>query len=144
MGSGGPSAADQAALGHILTPEEKAAKELATQRGSVIANKADPAPNAAPVNMAPPAAAPFGSGRAQDTAPMKVLAPTPANPIPVSKATATSILIQMGLRGVTPPSSAMTSTAALRSWATKELAHQAAKLKLAQARGAGTAKKAGV
>ena len=100
-------------LAHIQTPQEVQAQALGTQRGAVTATKADP---------------------------IVVLPPTPANPVPVSKATATSIMLQMGLRGVTPPTAAMKSTSALRSWATAELAKQ----KLAQARGALTAKKAGV
>ena len=135
LGTGGPAGG----LAHILTPQEQQAQDLGNQRGAATAAKADPVP-VAPVNLAPPAAAPFGSGRAQDTAPMKVLPPTPANPVPVSKATATSIMLQMGLKGVTPPVAAMKSTAALRAWAVSELAKQ----KLAAARGAQTAKKAGV
>jgi hypothetical protein len=144
VGSGGPSAADQAALGHILTPQEQQAQQLANQRGAVTAGKADPT-GTPPANLAPPAAAPFGSGRAQDTALPSVPNKPIVNPSAgiagvVSKATAQSILTQMGVRGVTPPASVLTSPTALRAWATQQLAKQ----KLAAARGALTAKKAGV
>jgi hypothetical protein len=83
-------------LPHIQTASEKAAQKIASQRGQVIATRSTPAPQSYP----------------NTTSNISGV---------VSKATAQSILTQMGLRGVTPPASVLTSASALRAWATSQL-----------------------